>query len=117
MDKVKGVTIPHHFTKTTIHTSDQLGPPLPNVGEQRHIEKVSSGTSNFPVGNAQNHHVSDLCKSKVNLIKGDRLIDAKRMDEKYGTTSCRLSQKLNKGGRNQSNSNLGNEHRSGFSCH
>ena len=76
MEKIKRVTIPHHFTTTTIHTSDQLGPPSPNIGEQRHITKVSSGTSIFPGGDAQNHRAFDLDKSTGNLIGVDRLIDA-----------------------------------------
>ena len=72
--------MPHRFTKTMIHTSDQLGVPSPYMGERRQTAKVSSGTSNFPMGNAQKYCVADLSECKVKPIGGDGIIDA-QIDE------------------------------------
>ena len=57
--------ISHRFIKATIHTSDQPGPPLPYVGERGHTVKVSSGTSEFPMGNAKKQCVYSLGKIKL----------------------------------------------------
>ena len=74
----------HRFTKTAIRTGDRPGPPLPYVGERRHTAKVSSGTSDFTVGNEQEYCATDLSECKVNPIGVDRLTDAKWSDGKRG---------------------------------
>lgn len=81
------------------------------MGECRCNTKMSRGTSNFPLGNAQKHTASDLSKSRVNLIGGGGLINAKWMDDIYDADSSRSRQKLDKCGSNQSNSDFDNEHR------
>ena len=44
---------------------------------------MSSGTSNFPVGDAQKQCAFKLGNRKVKPIRGDGLIDAKWMNGKY----------------------------------
>ena len=86
----------HCFTKSTIHTSDQPGPPSPYVGECRRTARVSCGTSNFIMDNAQECCVVDLGKCEVNPIGGDRRTDAKWIDGKRGTESACLRSKNDK---------------------
>ena len=64
------------FTKATIHTGDQPGPPSPYPYERRHNIKVSSGTSNSTADNAQQQCALDLGKCKVNPIGCEGRIDA-----------------------------------------
>ena len=56
------------FTKVTIHTGDQSGPPSPYAGEHSHAAKVSSGTSKFPVGSARKQRAFESSNRKVNPI-------------------------------------------------
>ena len=91
------------FTRATIHTGDQPGPPSPYVGERRHIAKVSSGTSKFPMGNAQKQRAFESSNRKVNPIGGDGPIDVNWMGGKDNAESscsrCRMGgNNENKGG-------------------
>ena len=104
--------MPHRFTKPTIHTSDQPGPPSSYVGESRRNAMVSRGTSNFPVGNAQT-----WVSVKSSPSGGDGLIDAKSRDDKCHADSPCSTQKLVNFGKNQSYSDFGNGHRVGSICH
>ena len=110
-------TILHHFTKSTIHASNQSGPLLPYMGEHRYAVKVSSKTSNFTMGNAQEYCAANLGECKVNPIQGDGLARAKWMDGERGTESACLRLKIDKCDRNQCNSNGNNGRRAGFVCH
>lgn len=101
----KGVTKSHRFIESTIHTSNQLGPPSPYMGERRHNAKVFSGTSNFTEGNAQKLCASNLGKCKANPGGGDGW-----MDGKHGVESTCLGLKAHKCGRNHDNSNLKDGH-------
>lgn len=82
------------FTKSTIHTSNQLGSPSLYVGECRHAVKISNGTLDFTVGYAQKHYAFDLGKSEVNPIRDDGLTNAKWMDgERYADPTCQMLEK------------------------
>lgn len=86
------------------------------MGERRHTTKVSSGASNFTVGNAQEYCASDLGECKINPIGGDKLIDAKWMDGKHGAESSRLGLKIDKHKRNQRNCKVDNVRQVGLVC-
>lgn len=75
----------HHFSRSTIHNSNQLGPPSPYVDERRRFVKVSNWTSDCTVGHAQEHCASDWDKSEANLFGGDRLTDAYWLDDECHT--------------------------------
>ena len=116
VNKSERVTNPHRFTQSTCHTGDQPGPPSPYMGERRSNERMSSGTSEVPVGNAQKCCASELSNRKVNPIGGDGLIDAKWRDDKYEAESSHSRQRMGKCGSNQGNSEFDDGHRSGSVC-
>ena len=105
------------FDKSTIHTGDQPGPPSPYAGERSHIAKMSSGTSKFPVGNAQNQCASGLNNRKVNPIGGDGPIDAKRMGDRCDAESSRPRYRIGRSNVNQGKSDLDYWCRSRPVCH
>ena len=100
-DKSKRMTNLCCFTKTTIHTGDQQGPSSPYVGERSHTAKVSSGTSNFPVGDARKQCASNLNNRIVNPLGGDGPIDANGMSNKYNAKSSRLRRRIDRNVENQ----------------
>ena len=96
----------HLFNKSKVHTSDQQGPLLPQMGERRYNVKVFSRTSSFIVGDKQKHSAFDSGECKVNPIKGDRQFDAKLMDCKHSIESTRPGLNIDRCERNQSNSDV-----------
>ena len=94
------------FNKTTVHTGDQPGPPSPYVGERSHAAKVSSGTSKFPVGNAQRQRAFESSNHKVNPIGGDGPIDVNRMGGKDNAESSRPRYRIDRNEENQGKSDL-----------
>ena len=109
--------MPHRFTESMIHTNDQPGPPSPYVSERRHTAKVSSGTSNFAVGNAQEYCTTDLGERNGNSIGVNGLTDAKWMGDKRGDESTCMKLKIDKRERNQRNSIGDSGRRAGSVCH
>ena len=80
------------------------------------LQMVSSWTSNFIVGSAQEFCFTDLDKCKVNPIRGDGLTDAKRIDGKRGAESACLKLKCDRCKGNQRNSKVANGRRAGSVC-
>ena len=104
------------FTKATIHTGDQPGPPSPYVGECSHAAKMSSGTSKFPVGNAQRQRAFELSNCKVNPIGGDGPIDVNWMGGKDNAESSRPRYRIDRNEENQGKSDLDYWRRSRTVC-
>ena len=105
------------FAKATIHTGNQLGPPSPHVGERSHAEKVSSGTSKFPVGNAQKPCAFYVSNCKVNPIGGDGPIVVNWMGGKDNVESPRPRCKMDRNEENQRHSDFDYWRRSRPVCH
>ena len=104
------------FTKATIHTGDQPGPPSPYVGECSHAAEMSSGTSKLPVGNAQRQRAFELSNRKVNPIGGDGPIDVNWMGGKDNAESSRPRYRIDGNEENQGKSDLDYWRRSRTVC-
>ena len=104
------------FTKATIHTGDQPGPPSPYVGGRSHIAKVSCGTSKFPVGNAHDQCASELNNRRVNPIGGDGPIDANWMGDRRDAKSSRPRYRIDTNDENQGRSGFDYWRRSRTVC-
>ena len=105
------------FTKATVHTGDQPGPPSPYVGERSHAAKMSSGTPKFPVGNAQRQRAFESSNHKVNPIGGDGPIDVNWMGGKDNAESSRPRYRIDRNEENQGKSDLDYWRRSRPVCH
>ena len=105
------------FTQATIHTGDLPGPTSPHVGERSPATKMSSGTSKFPLGDAQKQCAYKLGKGEVNPIGGDGPIDANWMGGKDNAESSRPKCKTDRNERNQRHSDLNCWRRSRTVCH
>ena len=105
------------FSKATIHTGDQPGPPSPYVGERSHAAKMSSGTSKFPVGNAQKQCAFEMSNRKVNPIGGDGPIDVNWMGGKDNPESSRPRYRIDRNEENQGRLGLDYWRRSSTVCH
>ena len=104
------------FTKATIHTGDQLGPPSPYVGDHSRTAKMSSGMSKFPVGNAQRQRAFESSNRKVNPIRGDGPIDVNWMGGKDNAESSCPRYRIDRNEENQGESDLDYWRRSRAVC-
>ena len=76
------------------------------MGERSHAAKMSSGTSKFPVGNAQRQRAFESSNHKVNPNGGDGTIDVNWMGGKDNAESSRPRYRIDKNVGNQGKSDL-----------